>query len=592
MKERVYTGRYPNIFLNPGDKTSPYRCPLCSSDDYDNHMTFVNEENTFAVHPPSNLSLNSNFLKYQIYITLMCASCGNRYHIRPRGQWTAAPIVTPFGDNKVRMTEKVSGLSVEIGKWQDYRIVELTPSKRYSTYKLNPSIIKTPVALLTGAGFSAPFGFPTMSELINTLPTGVMDILRNWLCPIHITPLEMMKDRYLRSINDAYLRKLSRDTGFKKNNSVQEMYNCMYERRKFYDSVFNDIEALMDLLFRIQRIAALEPNENAFADYLRCLWKHHETVSESLFVFQEKLTSRGWYPATSSTKIHPTRHETSNNPHFQIIRDIIMGTTIETLLSCFRPTEDGLKSGIDLYLPFLNTLFKINNGILPIFTTNYDLLIEDIYSATNKTNDLVTGAENVNSSGFSFKVQYKPNMKLETFQPQYPVKLVSHRPYLKTSNKEIALFRFHGCTNWFVDTKSENIIQFDPKEDIEYILPACWFSNGSLVSANIFPATVKDAYTLSPPFDIGYDYFSQVVINAKVLIIIGYSGRDETLKEILLWGAKKNEHIEFIIVGKGNKISAHLKDVLPKNRVHYLSDGICKQNDNVIKLCKSILEKG
>jgi hypothetical protein len=422
--------------------------------------------------------------------------------------------------------------------------------------------------------------------LPDPISKGIIDTLRNWLCPIHGTLMEMMKDSYLRSINDSYLRNLSNNSGFSNENSAQEMYNCMYERRSFYESVFNDVETLMDHLFRIQRIAALIPNENAFIEYLRNLGKYAETI----FVFKEETTSRGWYPPTSRISIHPTRYENAKTLHFRTIRDIIMGTTITILLSCFRPSEDSLKTGVELYIPFLNSLFGLNNGIMPIFTTNYDFLIEDIYSASDKIDNLITGAENGSSSEFTIKLQFDPTKKSKYIQTKYPVKSVSHRPFLKSNNKKIALFHLHGCANWFVDTESENIIQLDPREDLEYILPRCWFSN-SLIPANIFPATVKDAYTLSPPFDIGYDYFSQVIIQAKILVIIGYSGRDETLKEILLWGAKKNEDIKFIIVGRGDQMSPHLSDVLPDNRIHYLSGGICKENDNVIKLCKSILKK-
>jgi hypothetical protein len=322
---------------------------------------------------------------------------------------------------------------------------------------------------------------------------------------------------------------------------------------------------------------------HSFADYLANIQQHVETI----FIFNEKQTARGWYPPTSELKIHPARLSATHNSHFQELRDVLMAASVTFLLACFRPPKEMVKVGVDLYLPLFRELYELNRGIIPIFTTNYDLSIEDIFAEAKKDSDLITAAEESSLPSFTITAHI-PKGSPKNVSMKYPVRNVSHQPYLQLRRQQVALFHLHGCVNWFVDTKSGNVIQIDPRDDLEYILPLSWFNSG-LIPANIVPAAVKDAYTISPPFDIGYDYFSQVITQSKILIIVGYSGRDDTLKEILLWGVNVNKECRFIVVGRGNNVSPHLLDVLPQNRVHYFGGGISDNVDAIAELCRSIV---
>jgi hypothetical protein len=250
MTDRYHISAYPTIFLAHGGKSFPYRCPLCFSNEYHNELMFVDEDHTFAVYPPRISNLLSTSYRYQIYKTLVCDNCQYRYHFRPRGQWTKVP----FAGKQKRILERVSGLPLEIGKWQDYRLLKLAEARRYSSYDLNPVITSSKISLLTGAGFSAPLGFPTMGGFLHLIPQEILDKLRSWLCP-----------------------------------------DSDPKRRHFYDAVFNDVETTMDFLFRLQRIAALIPDEYSFVsgkqgtstaaahDALRCVHgkqsNHPSTIS-------------------------------------------------------------------------------------------------------------------------------------------------------------------------------------------------------------------------------------------------------------------------------------------------------------------------
>jgi hypothetical protein len=130
-------------------------------------------------------------------------------------------------------------------------------------------------------------------------------------------------------------------------------------------------------------------------------------------------------------------------------------------------------------------------------------------------------------------------------------------------------------------------VEFDTK-NLENILRQLWLPSTPWIPAAIFPATVKEAYTLSPPFETGYDYLAQSLLHAKIVIIVGYSGRDITIKEIIQWAKKENLKLKFIVIGgNSNNLPVHLGDVLPIERTMYLSGGLSSNIEKVLELCES-----
>lgn len=569
---RTFNTPYPNIFLEPRGPAFPFRCPLCFSENYGNIQQLAHEQQTFAVYPALINPADDAYV-YQEYWTLICHDCSYRYHFRPRGKWYKTSWIS---EPRRRITERVANVPVEIGKLQDYRILELAPQKRYSSYELNPAITNSQIALLTGAGFSVPLGFPIASGFKETLSPKVLDTFRQWLCPTY----SLMRD----IVMDEYLRDLAQGSGA---SAIQAMYEGMHRRRAHYERVINDVETFLDHLFRIQRIALLIPDRRTFATYLGNLRAH----VESIFVFNERFTSRGWYPTTSQLQVHPDHLANTTSTHFNLVRDMIFETIPTILFRCSRPSVEGLQSGLALYKPLLDSLTILNRGVLPMFTTNYDLAVEEIFRATGEEQRLVTGAECVDRTAFAFKIRLPSGNTMPTTTTTYPVSVVTHRPFLRCTSQSIALFHLHGCSTWFVDVNAERTLQCDSREqDLELFLRMPWLTTNGLLPGAIFPATVKDAYTLSPPFDMGYDYLSQVVLHTRVILIIGFSGRDETIKEVLFWGARQNTKLQFIIVGHGDAPPPHLMDVLPADRVHYLSGGISGQATAVVQWCHSVLQ--
>jgi len=101
-----------------------------------------------------------------------------------------------------RVVDKESRL--EIGKWQDYRVLELSHLKRYSNNALNPRITHSKIAVLVGAGFSAPLDMPTSGEFRDTLSKNTISLLYDWLAPLYYTVDEIIKDDYLREVIKEY----------------------------------------------------------------------------------------------------------------------------------------------------------------------------------------------------------------------------------------------------------------------------------------------------------------------------------------------------------------------------------------------------
>ncbi|MFX0097874.1 MAG: hypothetical protein ACFE7E_08965, partial [Candidatus Hodarchaeota archaeon] len=81
-----------------------------------------------------------------------------------------------------------------------------------------------------------------------------------------------------------------------------------------------------------------------------------------------------------------------------------------------------------------------------------------------------------------------------------------------------------------------------------------------------------DRYIFSEPYCVAYDYLTAALGGARVCVIIGQSGRDETIKRSLWKAARQNSELHFLVITLG-RIPPHLEDVLPNERVELWSDG-------------------
>jgi len=156
---------------------------------------------------------------------------------------------------------------------------------------------------------------------------------------------------------------------------------------------------------------------------------------------------------------------------------------------------------IELYVPIFN-FFK-NQGLftIPIFTTNYDNVIEKL--GKSKKYKIIDGFEVQQTKKFIWKRKIFDN-----FKP-------------KKDNINIPLFKLHGSVTWY--KKDGEILYLE--------IPFNTRKNKNINNELIFPTQNK--ICIKDPFYSAYEYFHRCIDKSKLLIVIGYSFRDyDTLTKI------------------------------------------------------------
>jgi hypothetical protein len=155
-----------------------------------------------------------------------------------------------------------------------------------------------------------------------------------------------------------------------------------------------------------------------------------------------------------------------------------------------------------IYSTLINGLRRLTGShppVLPIFTTNYDLVPECVRDGTSGTH-YCTG---IGGSG--------------------EMKRWSRELYLR-ARYGVAVFRLHGCSHWMVEKDSRDII-FQALPDTaapEYREPCV-----------LYPLPGKETRLDEEPFRTAYQHLETCLRSAKVIVIIGYSGRDPFIQVAL-----------------------------------------------------------
>jgi hypothetical protein len=162
------------------------------------------------------------------------------------------------------------------------------------------------------------------------------------------------------------------------------------------------------------------------------------------------------------------------------------------------------------YLRGLGELCIDGNG-LDIFTLNYDLCIETALTAAN-----LKFSNGFNSSGIWYP---------GSFYESVPVRL----------------HKLHGSLDW-VDDQIYGLcsLQFPRHENAETI-------KGDDVRPQLIFGTAHKLSAREPFLTLAY-HFSQRVLQAKVLAIVGYSFGDEHVNQIIEQGLKKNGSLRLVVV--------------------------------------------
>lgn len=156
---------------------------------------------------------------------------------------------------------------------------------------------------------------------------------------------------------------------------------------------------------------------------------------------------------------------------------------------------------VKIYKPLFNILLQHlgKDRILPIFTTNYDCIIEKYEEAEHKEIRLVDGFRE--ASPRSRELLWDRTI-FDDFRAE--------------ENKlSIILFKLHGSINWYETTNGKIIYS---------AMPIHQEKRSRYKNVLIYPAMNKIA--IHEPYFTGYDYFQRCLDNGKFGIFIGYSFRD------------------------------------------------------------------
>ncbi len=183
-----------------------------------------------------------------------------------------------------------------------------------------------------------------------------------------------------------------------------------------------------------------------------------------------------------------------------------------------------IKRAIEVYQPLLDVIFShIDSATqcLPIFTTNYDLAIENFCNEQYSKYDFVDGMED---DPFLREHFWNPR-NFELFNITRPV-------------RHIVLHKLHGSVNWLKITSSGRIVQSLPMYDV--------VDSDAYQNTVIYPAGNK--VTTAEPYLTAYHYFSRCCEHAKIVLAVGYSFHDYDALTSLLKGRQVNDNLTLLLL--------------------------------------------
>lgn len=171
-------------------------------------------------------------------------------------------------------------------------------------------------------------------------------------------------------------------------------------------------------------------------------------------------------------------------------------------------------------------------AVLPIFTTNYDCTFEAI-SEVNDSFEICTGMRQ--RRGFSL---WDPNI-------------------YKECEYKFAIFRLHGCSYWVKHKPTGQIrYQFPDRDNMDIREPCI-----------LYPEPGKDSRINEEPFGTAYEHFRRCLLEAKLVVVIGYSGRDDAVQSAFKETVFADPEKKFILVSKGKADTKSLQSVIGKDKI-------------------------
>lgn len=376
------------------------------------------------------------------------------------------------------------------------------------------------IAILLGAGFSIPAGLPSANTLSEKIKATIYDCVR-----------KSFKEGE-NSIFESYiLEKVLIDYDCSINNFDYELY---------YDYLIKETKNKLD--------------EDRFISF----------IERGMYGYFWK-QSRG---SGIETKQHSEQIKTMINAipieeytdyvkgkiawYQEVIAKNILGNTNNGKIETFNPCYQGF---IDILTKFVN-----QNYVIDIYTLNHDLILESLLSLTRMKDNV--------SNGFGDKIKQLNKIDYKTFG-------------IDNYNKPIRIYKLHGS----IDIHE---LSYSGKTDIDYIQIVNGYSdknafimdNTQFASINPLFLTGKTSkqnqYSKEPYIALLNECSNKLEI-AEKLVVIGYSGNDEGINEIII-NQFRNWNNAFVI-----SPNAKAHEFVTKNGAKALNKGIELLNLNDIK---------
>ena len=264
-------------------------------------------------------------------------------------------------------------------------------------------------------------------------------------------------------------------------------------------------------------------------------------------------------------KLHPLKEFVQKyQPTFNV--PSVSNNNLEQFLRLVESLEDEIQSDIyrqyefipntinvitQAYFPLLDMIYKTSNlNQIPIFTTNYDRVIEEFCNHTSIT--CIDG--------------FKKGANTEDFVWQ-PADFAKES---KKAKQIVKLFKLHGSLNWRrrsdgtpVKVGAEERTR-GTRRFIENVL--------------IYPAEKVKPET--EPFSSLHEWFKNVFNESRIVIFIGFAFRDRYLNEIISQGSKSKGKQLIIVSPHASRLLDNSKNQFSGNTVN-LIDASFALDENV-----------
>jgi len=175
-----------------------------------------------------------------------------------------------------------------------------------------------------------------------------------------------------------------------------------------------------------------------------------------------------------------------------------------------------LEKAWQVYADYIDLLGELNRTMIPVFTTNYDKVIEAL--------------ENIHDSGIKSVIRGFKEQKIGVKRNPIwaPEEIFDQEP----GQDRLFLFKLHGSLNWRIDIRNE----IKETEEGAFDLRGYWKEN-----VLIPPGTVDFQY--GEPYQSLRTYFEGYLMQASTCVVIGYRFDDRTILDVFLRNLARGLHL-------------------------------------------------